>query len=471
MLEYPAIELEERIREEVVENPALEIDTENDDKPETNDDDTDNSGFEQDGMDDMEWAWNGDGEDYSDSIPEYRLRANNHSVNDTEYHREQASEQDLSEYLLDQLSTVGISDGQRRICEYLIGNVDTNGYIRRNTEQLVDDMAMTTGVMVTDADMEQALKTIQSFEPVGVGARDLQECMLIQIDIAMEDAADNVNAYETARRIVAKNFDMLAKKQYAPLMHRLGTDRDTFDEAIDIIRHLNPNPGANFGSGADSLSQTITPDFVVENINNRLVVSLNNSNVPTLRVNPEYSQMLQEYTSNAKNRSREMKDALTFARQKIESAKWFIDSINQRNNTLLQTMQTIVDLQREYFLTGDDRALHPMRLKDVADRINFDISTVSRVSNSKYVETEWGVIPLKHFFSESMTTHDGEEVSNKEIKTIIRETIENEDKNNPIADDALTEVLNAKGYKIARRTVAKYREQLNIPVARMRRKF
>lgn len=470
MLEYPAIELEERIREEMVENPALEIDT--DDHEDKNDiGEMESSADDINRMDDMEWAWNGDNEDYSDSIPEYRLRANNHSVNDKEYHREQSFDQDLSEYLLEQLSTVKQTDSQRKICEYIIGNVDTNGYIRRNIEQMVDDMAVTTGTVVSDEEMEHALKTVQTFEPAGVGARDLQECLVIQIDAALQNTDGDMSDYEIARRIVADYFDQLVKKQYAPLMRRLNVDRETFDDAISVIRHLNPNPGANFGSSADTISQTIIPDFIVENVNNRLVVSLNNSNVPVLRVNPEYSQMLQEYIANAKNRNREMKDALIFAKQKIDSAKWFIDSLNQRNNTLLQTMRAIVDLQREYFLSGDDRNLRPMKLKDVADRIDFDISTISRVSNSKYVETEWGVVPLKHFFSESMTTHDGEEVSNKEIKTIIRETIENEDKNKPIADDALTEVLNRKGYKIARRTVAKYREQLNIPVARMRRAF
>lgn len=470
MLEYPTLELEERIREEIVDNPALEIAAEDDDKEnKQQDNDSDSDEVDTIGSEDAEWAWNDDNDDV-DSIPEYRLHINNHSADDKEYHKEQSVGQDLNEYLLEQLSTLKLNEDERNLCEYVIGNIDTNGYLRRSVEQLVDDMAMTLGQFVEDDKMAKAIKTVQSLDPAGVAAADLQECLQIQLESALKDNAKS-EPLNTAYRIVNKYFDALSKKQYANLMKRLNVSRQTMDEALNIIRHLNPNPGANYGSGSESVSQTIMPDFVVENINNRLTVSLNNNNVPELRISPEFSQMLKDISSGRGNANSGTKEAIAFAKQKIDSAKWFIDSLNQRNNTLLQTMKAIVDFQREYFLTGDDKNLHPMRLKDIADRLGFDISTISRVSNSKYVETEWGIIPLKHFFSESMVTHDGEEISNKEIKSIIKDTVENEDKNNPIADDALTELLNEKGYKIARRTVAKYREQLNIPVARLRKKF
>lgn len=469
MLEYPSIELEERIREELVENPALEIETE---VPEENTYD-DMRDEERPSADDLELAWIGDGDDFEDrdEIPDYRLHINNHSVNDSTYRREQSNGQDLGEFLLEQLHTLNLSPRERQIGEYLIGNVDSNGYIRREIESLADDFAASQGVAVDDDEINRGLDIIQSLEPCGVGAFDLQECLSIQLVAKRREANHPEEVLNLAINIVDRNFDMLANKQYDAMMRKFNVDRKLLEQAIDLIKHLNPNPGANFGSGADTISQTITPDFVVENVNGNLFVSLNNGNIPELRISDDFHQMVQDYSGNAKNQTKENKEALQFAKQKIDSARWFIDSIKQRNNTLLQTMQTIVNFQELYFRTGDERNLRPMRLKDVADKVGFDISTISRVSNSKYVETEWGVIPLKYFFSESMSTTDGEEISSKEIKTIIKETIGAEDKKTPITDDTLTEILNQKGYKIARRTVAKYREQLNIPVARLRREL
>ena len=469
MLEYPSIELEERIREELVENPALEIETE---VPEENTYD-DMRDEERPSADDLELAWIGDGDDFEDrdEIPDYRLHINNHSVNDSTYRREQSNGQDLGEFLLEQLHTLNLSPRERQIGEYLIGNVDSNGYIRREIESLADDFAASQGVAVDDDEINRGLDIIQSLEPCGVGAFDLQECLSIQLVAKRREANHPGEVLNLAINIVDRNFDMLANKQYDAMMRKFNVDRKLLEQAIDLIKHLNPNPGANFGSGADTISQTITPDFVVENVNGNLFVSLNNGNIPELRISDDFHQMVQDYSGNAKNQTKENKEALQFAKQKIDSARWFIDSIKQRNNTLLQTMQTIVNFQELYFRTGDERNLRPMRLKDVADKVGFDISTISRVSNSKYVETEWGVIPLKYFFSESMSTTDGEEISSKEIKTIIKETIGAEDKKTPITDDTLTEILNQKGYKIARRTVAKYREQLNIPVARLRREL
>ena len=469
MLEYPSIELEERIREELVENPALEIETE---VPEENTYD-DMRDEERPSADDLELAWIGDGDDFEDrdEIPDYRLHINNHSVNDSTYRREQSNGQDLGEFLLEQLHTLNLSPRERQIGEYLIGNVDSNGYIRREIESLADDFAASQGVAVDDDEINRGLDIIQSLEPCGVGAFDLQECLSIQLVAKRREANHPEEVLNLAINIVDRNFDMLANKQYDAMMRKFNVDRKLLEQAIDLIKHLNPNPGANFGSGADTISQTITPDFVVENVNGNLFVSLNNGNIPELRISDDFHQMVQDYSGNAKNQTKENKEALQFAKQKIDSARWFIDSIKQRNNTLLQTMQTIVNFQELYFRTGDERNLRPMRLKDVADKVGFDISTISRVSNSKYVETEWGVIPLKYFFSESMSTTDGEEISSKEIKTIIKETIGAEDKKSPITDDTLTEILNQKGYKIARRTVAKYREQLNIPVARLRKEL
>ena len=469
MLEYPSIELEERIREELVENPALEIETE---VPEENTYD-DMRDEERPSADDLELAWIGDGDDFEDrdEIPDYRLHINNHSVNDSTYRREQSNGQDLGEFLLEQLHTLNLSPRERQIGEYLIGNVDSNGYIRREIESLADDFAASQGVAVDDDEINRGLDIIQSLEPCGVGAFDLQECLSIQLVAKRREANHPEEVLSLAINIVDRNFDMLANKQYDAMMRKFNVDRKLLEQTIDLIKHLNPNPGANFGSGADTISQTITPDFVVENVNGNLFVALNNGNIPELRISDDFHQMVQDYSGNAKNQTKENKEALQFAKQKIDSARWFIDSIKQRNNTLLQTMQTIVNFQELYFRTGDERNLRPMRLKDVADKVGFDISTISRVSNSKYVETEWGVIPLKYFFSESMSTTDGEEISSKEIKTIIKETIGVEDKKSPITDDTLTEILNQKGYKIARRTVAKYREQLNIPVARLRREL
>ena len=470
MLEYPSIELEERIREEMVENPALEIDTD------VQNDDTYDEIREEEvrqSADDLELAWIGDGDDLDDrdEIPGYRLHINNRSADDTTYQREQSNGQDLSDYLFEQLHTLNLSPLERQIGEYLIGNVDSNGYIRREVESLVDDFAASQGVVVEDDDINQALDIIQSLEPVGVGAFDLQECLSIQLAAKRREANHPKEVVKLAIDIVDRNFDMLARKQYDAIMRKFNVNRDLLEEAMTLIKHLNPNPGASFGCGADTISQTITPDFVVENVSGNIFVTLNNGNIPELRISDDFNQMVRDYSGNTKNQTQKQKEALQFARQKIDSARWFIESIQQRNNTLLQTMQTIVDFQELYFRTGDERNLRPMRLKDVADKVGFDISTISRVSNSKYVETEWGVIPLKFFFSESMTTTEGEEISSKEIKTIIKETINNEDKTSPITDDTLTEILNQKGYKIARRTVAKYREQLNIPVARLRKEL
>ena len=468
MLEYPTVGLEERIRNELMENPALDIES-----AEVKDDTYDEGNQEEYSRDDEDWVWNGDGEDdyEPNNIPDYRTRINNRSADDTTYRPEQTNGLDLGEFLLEQLHTLNLTPRERQLGEFLIGNVDSKGYIRREVENLADDYAMSYGEIVKDDEVNYMLDIIQSFEPVGVGAFDLQECLSIQLAAKRRERSCPADVIKLAVDIVDRHFEMFSKKHYDALMHKLNVKRDLFEKAIKLIVDQNPNPGANFGSGADAISQTIMPDFIVENINGSLEVLLNNGNIPELCISDKYYQMMQDYSGNTKNQTRANKEALQFIRQKIDAARCFIDSIKQRNNTLLQTMKAIVDFQELYFLTGDDRNLRPMRLKDVSDKVGFDISTISRVCNSKYVNTEWGVFPLKYFFSESMATVEGEEISNKEIKTILREIIDAEDKKSPITDDALTEILNKKGYKIARRTVAKYRTQMNIPVANLRREL
>ena len=344
MLEYPSIELEERIREEMVENPALEIDTDV-----QNDDSYDEIREEEvrQSVDDLELAWIGDGDDLEDrdEIPGYRLHINNRSADDTTYQREQSNGQDLSDYLLEQLHTLNLSPLERQIGEYLIGNVDSNGYIRREVESLVDDFAASQGVVVEDDAINQALDIIQSLEPVGVGAFDLQECLSIQLAAKRREANHPKEVVKLAIDIVDRNFDMLARKQYDAIMRKFNVNRDLLEEAMTLIKHLNPNPGASFGCGADTISQTITPDFVVENVNGNIFVTLNNGNIPELRISDDFNQMVRDYSGNTKNQTQKQKEALQFARQKIDSARWFIESIQQRNNTLLQTMQTIVDFQ------------------------------------------------------------------------------------------------------------------------------
>lgn len=465
MLEYPTVELEQKINDELMDNPALEIAADESKNSDETDDYVDDSDSYL--TPDTDWAWNDDNDD-TDDTPDYRLRANNRSVNDLSYSIDQTAGPDLAEHLNEQLSMLDIPERQAQLCRYIIGNLDNDGYLRRETDRMVDDLAMTAGVVVDDREMDDALKTIQALDPAGVGARNLRECLLIQLKQDDETPSPDHNL---AVKIVERYFDLLAKKQFTAIKQRTSAPDETIEEALDIIQHLNPNPAANYDNGIASTAQTITPDFIAENIDGKTVISLNNSNVPDLRINPEYQLMLNEFNSNTKNQTRERRDAVLFTKQKIDAARWFIESINQRNSTLLTTMNVIAKYQQQYFLTGDDKQLRPLRLKDIADATGFDISTVSRVSNSKYVETEWGVIPLKHFFSEGLTNHEGEEISSKEIKHFIRETIDAEDKKSPIPDDTLTELLNKKGYKIARRTVAKYREQLNIPVARLRRTF
>lgn len=461
MLEVPTLELEERIRQELEENPALEEGAElsenSTDESETNlnDDGGNNDDF--------------DPEEYmsDDDIPDYKMNISNNSRDDKREEIPFSAGMTFHEFLIDQLRLLDLTDYEHQLAEYVIGNIDDEGYLRRSAESMVDDIVFQAGINTSDDEMNRIIELVRQFDPAGVAATSLQECLLLQLD-RKKQSADIV----TAKNILSDYFEEFSKKHYDKIIKGLNIDDEQLKLAISEITHLNPKPGNAWGGNILERSMTtIVPDFILEVEGNQLTVQLNNSNIPELRVNNTYNDMFQDYASNKKNQSREMKDAVMFVKQKIDAARWFIDAIKQRQQTLLTTMTAIVEFQKEFFIEGDDTYLKPMILKDIADITGYDISTISRVSNSKYIQTEFGVYPVKYFFSESMTNDAGEEVSTREIKKILSDCISNENKKKPFNDDALVDVLKEKGYIIARRTVAKYREQLNIPVARLRKEI
>ena len=459
MLEVPTLELEERIRQELEENPALEEGRESAEDDSEFDDGIDDGG----NNDDM------DLDDYlpDDDIPDYKLKVNNSSPDDKREDIPFSVGMTFHEFLIEQLGLQTITEHERSLAEYVIGNIDEEGYLRRPLESMVDDIVFHAGVQTTDAEMARMIKLVQEFDPAGVGATDLRECLILQL--ARKTATDKV---KNAKIILEKYFDEFTKKHFEKIAKSLNiTEADLKDALIEISR-LNPKPGNGWGGNVlEKSMSTIVPDFLVENDAGVLTVQLNNSNIPELRVSNTYNELFKTYSERKPGKNNGLRDAVTFAKQKIDSARWFIDAIRQRHQTLLTTMRAIVDFQRDFFTEGDETYMKPMILKDIADITGFDISTISRVSNSKFVQTEFGVFPLKYFFSESMTNDSGEEVSTREIKKILEDCIEQEDKKKPLNDDALVDVLKTKGYLIARRTVAKYREQLNIPVARLRKEL
>jgi len=460
MLEVPTLELEERIRQELEENPALEEGREESETDNEFDDDLNDDGGNNDDMDLEEYM-------VDDDIPDYRLKANNTSKDDKKEDIPFSIGNTFHENLIEQLGLQQISEHERLLAEYVIGNIDEEGYLRRTVESMVDDIVFHAGVHTTDEEMMDIVSMIQEFDPPGVGATDLQECLKLQLERKIYNPTLDI-----ALKIVEEYFEEFSKKHYDRIKKGLDIDDDMLRDAAAEIAHLNPKPGNAWGGNLLEKSMTVVvPDFILENDEGKLSVHLNNSNIPELRVSNAYNELFQEYTEKKAEKSKGLKDAVTFAKQKIDSARWFIDAIKQRHETLLTTMKAIVEFQYEFFIEGDDVYLRPMILKDIADITGYDISTVSRVSNSKYIQTEFGVYPVKYFFSESMTNDSGEEVSTREIKKILQECIENENKKKPLNDDALADVLKTKGYNIARRTVAKYREQLNIPVARLRKEI
>jgi RNA polymerase sigma-54 factor len=457
LLQVPTMELDQRIKQEIEENPALEEGEDYEEDEYSNEDDYDDNDDDDNDFDLSEYI----DEEGSD----YKTKANNHSKDDEERVIPLSGEQSFQEKLTEQLHLLDLDDTQFIIADVLIGNLDESGYLNRDLEAIVDDLAFSMNIDVTEKEVEQILHLIQELDPAGVGARNLQECLLLQINRRQD--GDIVRF--TAKKILENHFEEFTKKHYDKIIKKLEIEEDDLKEAVDEILKLNPKPGGSMRESAKNYQQII-PDFLLFESDGRLELSLNSRNAPELKVSKEYETMLRNYAEGAKT-SKSDKEAMTFVRQKLDSAKWFIDAIRQRQQTLLMTMDAIMRYQEQYFLTGDETKLKPMILKDIADIVNMDISTVSRVANSKYVQTNFGIYPLKYFFSESLSTDSGEEVSTREVKKILSDAIEGEDKRNPLTDEKLMELLNEKGYNIARRTVAKYREQLNLPVARMRKEL
>ena len=458
LLQVPTMELDQRIKQEIEENPALEEGTDEvEDEFDNQEDDYDDN---SDGNDEFDLS------DYlDDDVADYKTQTNNSSKDDEERVIPLSGEQSFQEKLTEQLHLLDLDDKQFMIADVLIGNLDESGYLNRDLEAIVDDLAFALNVDTTEKEVEEILMLIQELDPAGVGARNLQECLLLQI----KRKQDGDIVRYTAKKILENHFEEFTKKHYEKIAKKLEIEDEDLKEAIDEILRLNPKPGGSMRETAKNYQQII-PDFMLFENDGRLELSINGRNAPELKVSKDYESMLRSYAEGAKS-SKADKEALTFVRQKLDSAKWFIDAIKQRQQTLLLTMDAIRHYQEAYFLTGDETKLKPMILKDIADMVGLDISTISRVANSKYVQTNFGIYPLKYFFSESLSTDSGEEVSTREVKKILSDAIEGEDKRNPLTDEKLMELLNEKGYNIARRTVAKYREQLNLPVARMRKEL
>lgn len=466
LMEVPTANLEQRIKEELEANPALEElgstfenERENLSEPEQIRDEDDEQQQEE-------------GDDLLDKLDVEEYTREEYDFNDGDDYKDKEEKKQIPfaagktfhDYLDEQLHLLDLEDKEWQIADQLIGSIDDDGYLRRDLDAIADDLAFQKNITATEAEIEEVLRAIQRFDPPGVGARNLQECLQIQLE-RREQKPD----VKVALRIITNYFEAFTRKNYDRLMKSLNIDEVSLKRALEIILHLNPKPGGDTGTSAVN-HQTIIPDFTVENNNGELVVLLNGKNAPDLRVSDSFREMLTSY-SKGNIKDKKQKEAVVFIKQKIDSAKWFIDAIKQRQHTLFVTMEAIVQLQKEYFLTGDEMKLRPMILKDIAEITGLDVSTISRVANSKYCQTEFGIFVLRHFFSEGLQTEGGEEVSTREVKKILEEFIENEDKSKPLGDEQLMEMLKEKGYSIARRTVAKYREILNIPSARMRKEL
>lgn len=466
LIQLPTQAFEQRLMEEMNENPALEGGDTDEDKFEKEEFDNND---EYDDFDDSE---NIDTNDINideylsnDETPDYKTQTNNYSDDDEEYEAPFVASVSFHQDLVNQLNTFVLSDEQHDIAEFLIGSIDDDGYLRRSITDIVDDMAFTQAIYTDEAVVTKILThIIHELEPSGVGARDLQECLLLQLKHKTP-----TESVELATKIIDEQFDAFTKKHYEKLLQRYVVTKDQLKKAIDEIEKLNPKPGGAF-SGNSKITEHIVPDFMIRVVDDELELTLNGRNAPELHVSKDYQDMMKTY-KDSKDKSSAQRDAVQFIKQKLDSAKWFIDAIKQRQETLYVTMNAIMHFQREYFLDGDETNLKPMILKDIADMIGLDISTVSRVANSKYIDTPYGTKLLKDFFSEAMVNDQGEEVSTIEIKKILEQVIAEEDKNKPLPDDQLAVILKERGYPIARRTVAKYREQLDIPVARMRKKI
>ena len=459
LLELNELEMEERVKQEIEENPALE---------EGNDENIDNSYTAEYNLDEegrpIESAEQISLGDYSsdEEIPDYRF-GNNYMPEERQEYTPIGAGKSFHEYLLEQLNMQDFSETEHHIAEYIIGNIDDDGYLRRPLMAISDDLIFQMGIDASVQQINEILQVIQDFEPSGVGATSLQECLLLQLERHRATEASQL-----AYRIINEAFEAFSKKHYDKIIKQLSITREQLNEAYNEIENLNPNPGSAWASN-DYGNEQVTPDFEVYEQDGSLIINLIAGNIPSLTVSARYREMLDDYNNNEQNRTRENRDALLFIKQKLDAAQWFVNAIKQRQKTLLDTITAIVEVQQKFFYTGLDSDITPMVLRDIAQRTGYDISTISRATSTKYVQTTFGIFSLKHFFSEGIHNTDGEEVSTREIKHILQECIDNEDKNTPLSDERLCELLHSKGYPIARRTVAKYREQLGIPVARMRK--
>jgi RNA polymerase sigma-54 factor len=462
LIQLPTQAFEQRIKQELEENPALESGKDKSDDYEDSFDNSTDTEYDNETIsaDDI----NVDEYLSDDEVPSYKTQANNYSSDDEEKSIPYAAGTSFTQHLLTQLNTFRLDEEEAQIAEFLVGSVDDSGYIRRTLEDIMDDLAFTQNVYTSIEKIEEVLHQVQQLDPPGVAARDLKECL--QIQLTRKTQTPDI---ELAKDIVTNAFDQFTKKHYQKLIQKFDISEIQLRDAIHEIERLNPKPGGSY-AGSNRIIEHVVPDFTIKIVDGQLELTLNGRNAPELHVSREYNEMLKGYKA-AKEKSKSQKDAVLFIKQKLDAAKWFIEAIKQRQQTLFVTMSAIMHYQEEYFLTGDERKLKPMILKDIADEIDMDVSTVSRVANSKYVDTPYGTKLIKDFFSESMKNDQGEDVSTREIKKILETVIEEEDKKKPLTDEKLASILKEKGYPIARRTVAKYREQLDIPVARLRKKI
>jgi RNA polymerase sigma-54 factor len=479
LLEIPTLELEQRIKKEMEENPALEEGSEDDDMPESSDElemesdedpekdsDADNDETEEGLLEENEFTM----EDYlaeeEDDTPYYNLNANNFSKDDDKKEFIFSAGSSFHESLVSQLGLRFLTPRQFQLAEYMIGNIEDDGYLRREIQSIVDDLAFLQNIQTTDEELETVLHIVQQLDPPGIAARSLKECLLLQL----ERKPHRSPAIECAIFMLNHFFDEFTRKHYDKIMKKMELSEKMLKEAVDEIIHLNPRPGNTYSDPQTKNAYQIIPDFMVDEGDGKFFVSLNSRNSPELKISSTYSDMVEKMQSSPKINKRE-KEAMSFVKQKVEAARWFIDALEQRQQTLMLTMNAIINYQKDFFREGEDVLLRPMILKDISDVTGLDISTVSRVANSKYVQTRHGIYPLKFFFSESMQNEMGEEVSTREIKKILQDEVDKEDKRNPLTDEELAEVLKQRGYPIARRTIAKYREQLNLPVGRLRKEL
>ena len=451
LIELPVQELEQRIRKELEENPVLE------DAPSNKEEGGDADGQDEGGdvsLSDI---------DADDPIPSYKLKVNNYGKDERPEYNTFSVKQSFSQSLMEQLGYRELTDRQRQIATFIIGSIDDDGYLRRDLDSLVDDLAFRANIETSREEVEDMLHIIQEFDPPGVGARNLKECLLLQLK-GQEQTPDVVNA----EKILTDYFPDFSNRHFQKIMSKLNLSEEEMKDAMARIVKLNPSPGGQIDDSYNDQAQQIVPDFKLDLVDGKLVLTMPRFSLPELRVNRKYADILMDAANSS---TRQQKEAATFVKQKIDSAKWFVEALKQRHNTLLTTMQAIIDYQHDYFTDGDESHLKPMVLKDIAERTGFDISTISRVVNSKYIETHFGIFPLKYFFSEGLENKEGEEVSTRKLKKVLQECVDAEDKHKPLTDDQLVKEMEAKGYKVARRTIAKYRDQLGIATARLRKEL